>query len=551
MNRAVIVVSLLLACVPPLRRPESSQVVITGTLFSGGFAQRGEPVRDATVTLRDASSGASLASSTSSAAGGYRLAATVPANTRVALVAEKQGFAPTVKAFSAGPFVELAQSLTLQPLTAFECVDTTCSASRVELEWLEPPATAAGDVATFELELESPLQLDAASAALALAWVNLTGATGGSLELRLPATAWSRLVDATPGNGTLEVGTATFDPATATWTAGAAAPLFTESGVAIPESALAALRRQEYAGGAVARFPVIGSGFIAVTGAAPELGCLTGLMLADDKPAEGGVLASNVSEPVSADASGAFCVATGLDGDTQALRTQYAGLPYAVLAMPTPTTKGSCGGTCRDIGSVTIKSDSLRTPKLCRFTGRVIDTQGTPVANAEVVAIDDSVLGNNVTAFCGESGTRCAFAAPSKEDGTFTLNVPLLNTALVAARVDLATEAGDSQRTGGLRITECPTEAVTVKLQRGVDRLDVQVMVAGDALTWTPPRAAARITATDELGEEKWSLAPAEGVTSPHALTLPLASGDTVLVELDGVGRDGVRYVGVGSATRP
>lgn len=549
--RFLLVVLLLTACVPPIRRPESSQLVVTGTLFAGGFAQRAQPLADATVTLRDANSGASLASSTSSAAGGYRLAATVTANSRVALVVEKSGFAPTVKALSAGPYVELSQSLTLQPLTALECVDTKCSAPRVDVEWLQPPMSAGGEVASFELELENPVQVNFESSVLALAYVKLSGGNTGSLALRIPPTAWARLVDAAPGNGTLEVTTVTFDATTAKWNVGAGAQLYSESGVELPESALPALQRQEYAGGAVARLPILENGFVAVTGAPLSLGCITGVLLADDKPAQGGVLASNVSEPTSADTTGSFCIATALGDETQLVRTQYAGVPYAVLALPSPTQAGSCGCTCRNIGSVTINSDSLRTPKLCKFSGRVIDTQGMPVANAEVVAIDDSVLGNNVTAFCGESGTRCSFAAPSKEDGTFTLNIPLLNSALVAARVDITTAAGDSQRTGGTRFTECPTEVVTVKLQRGVDRLDVAAMVAGNVLTWSPPRAAARITATNELGEEKWVVAPPEGVTSPYTVTMPLVSGDTLLVELDGVGRDGVQYVGVGSVTRP
>lgn len=550
MNRAAVVVLLLLACVPPMRRPESSQLVITGTVFAGGFAQRAQPLSDATVTLRDVNSGASLASSTTSAAGGYRVAATVKENARVSVVVEKAGFAPTVKAMSAGPYVEFSQSLTLQPLTTLECVDAKCSAPRVDVEWLEPPMGASGEVASFELDLENPVQQKFEASVLALAYVKLSGGNTGSLAVRIPSTAWSRIVDAAPGNDTIEVLTTTFDATTSKWNVGAAAHLVSESGVPIPESALPALQRQEYAGGAVAILPVVTSGFVGITGAAPELGCLTGSVLADDKPAQGAVLTSNASDPISASETGAFCVATALGGDTQLLRTQYAGVPYAVLAMPSPTTAGTCGGTCRNIGSVTIKSESLRTPKLCKFNGRVIDTLGAAVPNAEVVAIDDSVLGNNVTAFCGESGTRCAFAAPSKEDGTFTLNIPLLNSALVAARVDLTTATGDSQRTGGLRFTECPTEVVTVKLQRGVDRLDVVPTLAANVLSWNPPRAAARITATNELGEEKWFVAPPEGVTSPFTITMPLETGDTVLVELDGVGRDGVQYVGVGSVTR-
>lgn len=546
---ALVLCVALVSCAPPLRRPESSQVVITGTLFAGGFAQRGEPVPGATVTLRSGSN--ELARGESSTAGGYRLAATLNESSTVTLVVEKTGFAPFIKSLRAGPYTEFAQSASLQPLTTFDCVDTACTASRIDVEWLEPPSGASGEVASFELELENPLQAATSlGAPLALAYVKLQGGNVGTLALRIPATAWSRLGDALPGNGTLEVTTAAFDPKTATWTTLAPAQLFSESGVALPESALPLLQRQEYAGGAVARLPVQASSFIAVLGAIAPTGCLTGVALAEDKPAQGVVLTSTGAEPVATNATGAFCIVAPTGTESHAVRTQYAGLPYALLALPQPTTPGSCGGTCRDIGTITIAADALRTPKLCKFTGRVIDTQGQPVANAEVVAIDDSVLGNNVTAFCGESGTRCSLAAPSKEDGTFTLNIPLLTSAVVAARVDTMTTTGDSQRSGGLRVIDCPTESLTLRLQRGVDRLDVTASFSGDVVTWSPPRAAARLTVFDSLGVEKWSLAPAEGATPPVTVTTVVAAGDSVLVELDGVGRDGVVYFGSGSATR-
>lgn len=549
MRFLVLLSTLALACTPPLRKPESSQLVVTGTLFTGGFAARGQPIADATVTLRRASTGEALATSTTSSAGGYRVAATVPAKARVAVGVEKAGFVPTVQALSGGPYVELSQSLTLHPVTTLECIDTSCGATRVDVEWLAPPSSATAEAATFDVDLESPVRVDSPTSPLALAWVRLSGGTEGALALRIAPSQWKRLVDAVPGNGTLEVATATFDAEALTWTPGAPAPVFTESGVAVPEAALPALTRQEYAGGAVARLPVITSGFIAVTGDAPALGCLTGVARIDEKAAEGVALLASV-EPQSTDAAGSFCVAAPLGTERSFVRTQYAGLPYAVLSLPPPTVAGTCGGACVDIGTVTLTSDSLRTPKLCRFNGRVIDPLGMPVANAEVVAFDDSVLGNAVTSFCGELGTRCALAAPSREDGTFTLNLPLLNSVVLTARADVVTATGDAQRSGGLRLDACPTQEVTLRLQRGVERLDVSAALAGDALTWSPPRAAARLTVTDAQGTETWSSAPPEGLTPPFTLPMTLLAGESVLVELDGVGRDGVLYVGAGSVTR-
>ena len=60
---------LLTACPPSIRRPESSQFVLTGTVYAGGFARRGEPQTDASLTLRRADTGEELAANTTSSAG--------------------------------------------------------------------------------------------------------------------------------------------------------------------------------------------------------------------------------------------------------------------------------------------------------------------------------------------------------------------------------------------------------------------------------------------------------------------------------------------------
>ncbi len=564
---AIAFLLLLTACPPSIRRPESSQLVLTGTVYAGGFSRRGEPLPDAQLSLRRADTGEELAANTTSSAGGYRIAVTVTQGTRVVLIAQLDSFAPFAKAFTVGPYTELTTSFSLEPMTALECVDTGCSAPGVDLEWSAPPQGAGGRVASFEVELEPPVQVDVEverPLVLASAFVQLTGGIEGTLALRLPLTRWSGLSDATPGTGVVEVAAATFDPALGRWTRLAPVPLRSEAGLPIPESALPLLQRAEYAGGAVAQFPVGNERFLAVLGVRAAEGCVQGTLIAEGKPARGAAVTLPGTEPIAADEAGAFCapVATG----EALLRAggQYAGLPYALGAMPRPTTAGRCGGECKQVGELSVLPDALQLPALCRFSGKVLDAQGNPVSNAEVVGFDDSVAGNSVSAFCGKTGTRCSLAAPSGADGSFTLNLPLLSSAYFGARVSSSTAGGDVQRHGGQRFASCPTEPLTLKLLRGEDRLEVTATFLGSSITWLPPRAAARVTVLDASGLPKWEVVAPGGMTPPLTFGVvpadatqtlapvgPAASADSVVVELDGMGRDGVVYRGVGTGLRP
>ena len=544
---------LLTACPPSIRRPESSQVVMTGTLYAGGYERRGEPLTDARVTIRRADTGEELASNSTSSGGGYRLAASVPANTRVVLIAESTGFAPIARAFTVGPFTELTISSVLTPLDTLECVDALCGAPLSDLEWSEPPQGATGTAATFEQE--SPLSVGN-DRVLALTYVHLEGGTTGTLHLRVPLANWASLIDAVPGNGVLEVPVSRFDVKTAQWTKLTAAPLVSESGLPIPESALGALQRAEFAGGAVAVLPVSTDVFLAVLGAPEPLGCVTGTLVAEGKAAEGATISFRGLEPRAASAEGAFCATSRVGGDRAPTRGQYGGLPYALTALTPATASGTCGGTCTAVGTVNVLPDALQLTELCKFTGKVIDSRGNPVENAEVVAFDESIAGNSVTAFCGKTGTQCNLAAPSGTDGTFTLKAPLLSSLFVGAR---ATSTSASQA-----FTTCPTEPLTLKLQHGAERIDVTATFTGNQLAWQPPRAAARVTVLDANGLPKWEVVAPGGLLPPlNFATVPLdatenvaptgipASGDNVVVEFQGVGRDGVVYLGTGTGTRP
>lgn len=559
-------VLLLFACPPSLRRPESAQVILTGSVTAGGFERRGEPLTDAALTVRRADTGEALAANGSSSTGGYRLAFTAPPGTRVVLLAEAPGFAPFAKAFVVGPRTELTSSFLLEPLAPLECVDTGCVAAQTDVAWSEPPSGASGAVASFDLDWSAPVQVDVGaerSVPLAMGFARLSGA-GGALRLRVPRAGWSALTDARPGTGVVEVAGAQFDPARAEWAQVAPLVLRSEAGVPVPEAALALLQRGESQGGASVDFPAASGLFIAVLGARPPEGCLTGTVTAEGSPAEGVALTLPGVEPSATGPDGAFCTPAPLGAGSLQGLAQFAGLPYSLGALSPPSTAASCGGACRSVGTQALRSEALQLAAMCRVTGRVVDAAGAPVPSAEVVGFDESVTHNAMVAFCGKTGARCSLAAPSGADGSFTLNAPVLGSLFVGARVSGGAGV-DAQRRGGARLVGCPSGPITVALERGEERLEVAATFSGDTLAWQPARAAARVTVLDgATGLPKWEVVSATGLTSPLTYgaapagateavvpVIGAASGDTLVVELAGVGADGLVYFGGGSASRP
>ncbi len=516
--------------------------------------------------MRRADTGEALGDNTASNAGGFRLATTVSPGTRVVVIAEAPGFAPVARAFTVGPFAELTFGAALSPLETFECTDASCSAPLVDLEWQGPPSGATGSATSFDGE--SPLSVDVDDtrpALLALGFATVTGGGTGTLGLRVPLTQWAALTDLTPGNGVLEVSAATFNPANAKWTRLAPVPLVTEAGIPIPESALASLQRLEFSGGATAQFPVTGDVFLAVLGPPTTSGCVTGALRAEGQAAVGVTLGFKGFEPVSSLESGRFCMKAPVSSEKAAVSAQYAGLPYSLGSLPRAAMEGTCSaGSCTDVGSVEVLASALQTSSLCKFTGKVIDSLGEPVANAEVVALDQSLTGATVDAFCGASGARCRRTSPSAADGTFSLSAPLQGVMFVGARAITTTTGAESERFTTQRFETCPNEPLTLKFNRGASRLEVTASFSGAEVSWSPPRAASRVVITDSAGLPKWELVSAAGLTPPltfgtvpagatvvTAATGSATSGDGVIVELSGVGRDGITYVGVGTATRP
>lgn len=108
MSRAVVIAALALAACPaPLRRPASTDVVISGSASWGGFTRRADPLAGAAVTLW---AGATPTKATSAADGAFRLSAPAPRPVTATLSAWADGFAPRVSSLRVGESTELQPS---------------------------------------------------------------------------------------------------------------------------------------------------------------------------------------------------------------------------------------------------------------------------------------------------------------------------------------------------------------------------------------------------------------------------------------------------------
>ena len=560
MRRLLLLLITFAACAPGIRRPDSDQVVFTGTLTAGGFDQRGDRLTSATVRLVDATTGDELARNVTSSAGGYRLTLDLAAPRRVVFTASAEGFAPIAQAMTIGPSSEVTLSAALSPATPFECGDQACEAPFVDLRWVTPPMNAAGQAAVFHDELPVRVEVDERHSPLAvLGWVSVTGDHAGRFRLRVPRAAWPTLEDATPGTGRFEVRVARFDVTTARWSLLTPVPLVTEAGLALNEDA--ALGSADFTAGVVADIPAVTDGFYAVLGRADaSLGCITSSLVAEGTPAVGASFAFPGFEPVVASGEAATFCAVGPVATTPAQVTgQYAGLLYSYGSVTSPSSAGACGGTCQRVPPIELVATAVQTPALCDFTGTLVDADGAPVANAAVVAMDETVPGNAVVAFCGELGTRCRFTAATGPDGSFRLVVPLATRVVLGARTS----------TGGFRgasdsFRSCPNMPMTMPLSYGERPLELDVAWNGATLTWTPALPAARVTVVDTAGDVTWEVVSARGLVQPVTFgVVPAgatqtvapraapAPGDTAGVQVSGTDRAGITFSGIGAAGVP
>jgi hypothetical protein len=138
--------AVFMCCTLGIRRPSSTQLSMSGTVYASGQEHRGDVLPDATVSLIDVRSGQTLATDVTTGTGSYRLVHTVTEGQPLVFAVAAKGFAPAARALTVGSSTELTFSLSLEPLSPLECAETSCAPDREDVWWVAPPPEASGGV---------------------------------------------------------------------------------------------------------------------------------------------------------------------------------------------------------------------------------------------------------------------------------------------------------------------------------------------------------------------------------------------------------------------
>lgn len=555
MKRVVVCCAVVLvACPSPLRRPESPDVVLSGSATWGGFNRRADPLGGVAVSLW---LGPTPVKATSTADGAFKLTTPASAVTPATFTAWANGFAPRISSLRVGERTELQTSFALEPLEALECVDGACTDGLSRLRWSDAPSgvQAAGIVLD---ERDAP-SLPGADTLLVAAAVELDGGTGGTLRLRVPRTSWKNVVDTKPGTGAIEAPVAVLTPSERAWKSTTDATLHTEAGLPIAESQLESIRSGTFAAGVTASVQPIDRGVIGVFGGPALRGCVEGTVIIDGAAAPGLTVFPLDGQPAASSANGDVCFEAPLTAEPQPARVQYAGLVYAATTVPAATTAGTCGSNqCRALGALSVRSDTVATVAPCSLSVRVVDEAGQPLAGAIVIGMDDGLTQAAFSSICGRMGTRCTLTGATDMNGVAALVVPVQGGLELSVKAQTMTGA----RLGSMALSTCPREAVTLRTSQGRESIAPTATFGASAIGWEPAQPAFRLV-VERDGGVAWSLSSARGFTPPVTFGVTPANadvvqpaigavqlGDVVQLTFDSVPASGVVVSGTASAIR-
>lgn len=556
MSRVVVCCAVVLAACPsPLRRPDSADVVLSGSATWGGFNRRADPLGGVAVSLW---LGATPVKATSTADGAFKLTAPASAVTAATFTAWASGFAPRFTSMRLGERTELQTSFALEPLETLECVDTACTDGLGGLRWSDAPSGvhAAGVVLD---ERDAP-SLPGADTLLVAVAVELDGGTSGTLRLRVPRTSWKDLVDTKPGTGAIEAPVAVLTPSERAWKSTTDATLLTEAGLPIAESQLDSIRTGAFGAGVTASVSPIERGVIGVFGGPAQRGCVEGSIVVDGAAAPGLTVFPLDGQPAASSANGAVCFEVPISADPQPARVQYAGLVYAATTVPAATTAGTCGSNqCRALGTLSVRSETAATVTPCSVSVRVVDEIDRPLASAIVIGMDDGLTQAAFTSICGRMGTRCTLTTTTDANGVAALIVPMQGGLELSVKAQTMTGA----RVGSLALATCPRSAVTLRAAQGRDTVSATATFGASTITWEPAQQPAFRLVVERDGGVAWSVSSARGFTPPVTFGTtpanaevvqpamgPVQLGDVVQLTFDSVPALGVVVSGTASAVR-
>jgi len=427
--------------------------------------------------------------------GAYQLEmAPVPGKTAVVQF-RAQGAVPIIRTLRLAPGANVLLNVNLQDMAALQCTGDRCVGVDEKLSLFGAPGNVQATARAFDPAQESDAapggSLDRDGQLLrsaTFAVVELRdGTTGelvttlpspGELCLAVPTNTRSVLIDAAPGTGQIEMALFSFDEAGGTWVAEGRAVLKDGDDLVIPEDQLAAVRAGTLPGAVQACGTVSHFSWWNVAVPSGQAACLSlDLRDASGAPAVGataffaGVTYFGLSDVLSADATGNVCgvvprsEAAGEDLDGNGItgeqartrvRAQHGSRTFDGGEVVDSVQSGTCPCPAQ---TITLDATNELSGRVCTLTGRVLDTTGAPVSNAEVAAFDATLTQETFIALCGQG--QCSFVAFTAADGSFSLTSPMID------QLDVVALSLDAQNSVSAQLTlpACPTGPIDIVVE--------------------------------------------------------------------------------------
>jgi len=520
-----------------------------------------------------------------------------------------EGSAPAFRTVVAGPKSDVEFTISLAKLAPLDCTAGRCAmaGNLLSIEGLAPGLQGAAQLFNPVTQPDRfPGGFHESTGKLLLSGVfsnvELTDDAGepveqlsepATLRMTIPADTWNIMTDIQPGNERIEVPLYAFDEAIGTWVRDGEAYLEDGEGVIIPESDLASIRDGSYPGIVVSRGEVTHFSYWNVDWPIDSHGCVGGRIVdAEGNPAEGavvlvrGITYNGSSTPITVGPDGRFCVDVmrseapgedvdqdGIPGETQrvTMRVTHAGSVYSGGEIDVAVEASTCEeGGCTDVGDIPLTPANQLQVAVCTVSGTVRDRAGAAVEGVSVYAYDEAIETEVMTEVCGEYYENCTFFGTTDPNGKYSLSVAMLDSLTVLGSTQFEVSPGrEAMRYGQRFLTECPSTPVDITLDQGHDVIELWVDVNGNQIEWDPNEAATILAVMDEAQEvTKWQVMATEGGftgpvtygTAPAGATVvmpmsgtpaPLASGDVVLVMVQGTSPEGYAVYGQGEASVP
>ena len=594
--------------------PVGSEFSLSGRVTAAGQNGQGAPLPGAAVHLTVDRNGngriddGERVTVRTDAGGNYEAAIVAQEGRTVVVSFESEGYASHLRRVEGGGGGVLVLNAVLDRLEQLGCTGARCATedNKLSISGLREGLTGGARVFNPVTETHSfPGGFDDSDGNLLISGVfsavELRDETGqevdhleaeAELRMQIPRDTWSVIVDLQPGNGRIDLPFYAFDEVQGTWVRhGQDGWLEDGDGAIVPESAGEAVRSGAFPGVLVAAAKVNHFSYWNLDWPVESHGCIGGVvrseagaLVAGAMVTASGVTYTGTSGGQLTGADGRFRLNVmrsegsddvdqdGVPGETHrvTLRVIHDGNVYALGEFDAPAEPGNGGANCSE-EELVLRADRIVAAGLCTLRGTVVGLDGNPVEGAAVMAWDDTLDYDTVSALCGIGWENCNFFAETGADGAFEITAAVLDYPTVWASHSQEGAGFQSLRWSYVRFAGgCPAASLQVRLDEGWDLFEFTVAVDGDAISWAPALPGTFLLVSAADGTPKWGIfsegggsfgtpvrygeVPAGAVQSmpwDGTAPAPLASGDLVSIQASDWSATGIRQMGSGSGVVP